>query len=98
MAGHKYRVEVTPLDDDGRVIETCEPIRFDTTNHDDITVIVSRIMERPDLDFTEEECKSFAVGLKLFSEVLIKHRKDPVFAPLKESFPEFMKNLKRTGK
>ncbi len=50
------------------------------TNHDDILEIVERIRARDDLNFGPEQSAAFAVGLKLFSEVMIENRKHPVFA------------------
>ncbi|MBN7803699.1 DUF3861 family protein, partial [Algoriphagus aestuariicola] len=46
-------------------------------------------------NFGPEQSAAFAVGLKLFSEVMIENRKHPVFAPLREAFKEFMVGLKK---
>ncbi|WP_244307329.1 DUF3861 family protein [Flavobacterium fluviatile] len=40
------------------------------------------------------EATQFALGLKLFSEIKLKHRKNPMFDELNEVFPVFMKKLK----
>lgn len=45
--------------------------------------------------FGQEKSAAFAVGLKLFSEVMIENRKHPVFAPLRDAFKAFMVGLKK---
>ena len=42
--------------------------------------------------------KSFAVGLKLFSEVMLEHRDHPLFQEFLPQFGQFMKNLKQQVK
>ena len=62
-------------------------------NHDDILEIVRRMQARS--IFTDAgEAAQFAIGLKLFSEVMLKHRADPLFAELGPAFGPFMKKLK----
>ncbi|KAF2327936.1 DUF3861 domain-containing protein [Flavobacterium ginsenosidimutans] len=66
-------------------------IEFD--NHDEIFAIIERIKEKnifPD----DSQAVQFALGLKLFSEIKIKNRKNPLFDELNEVFPIFMKKLK----
>jgi hypothetical protein len=66
-------------------------IEFD--NHDEIFDIIERIKAKNVFD-TESEATQFALGLKLFSEIKLKHRKNPLFEELNEVFPLFMKKLK----
>ncbi|RED22595.1 uncharacterized protein DUF3861 [Flavobacterium cutihirudinis] len=66
-------------------------IQFD--NHDEIFGIIDRIKDKNLFD-TPEEATQFALGLKLFSEIKLKHRKNPLFDELNEVFPVFMKKLK----
>lgn len=66
-------------------------IQFD--NHDEIFGIIDRIKDKNIFD-TPEEATQFALGLKLFSEIKLKHRKNPLFDELNEVFPVFMKKLK----
>jgi hypothetical protein len=37
----------------------------------------------------------FTIGLKLFAEVLLRHRREPLFAELFPHFNVFMKKLKK---
>jgi hypothetical protein len=61
-------------------------------NHDDIFKIIDRIKSRGDLQGYEE---AFAVGLKLFSEVMLENKDHPLFSEFKPHFMDFMKQLKK---
>ncbi|HGM6859522.1 DUF3861 domain-containing protein [Serratia rubidaea] len=95
MPGHRFRITVEALSDrKGAPVEKT-PLVFEVENHDDILDIVERIQRREDLAFGQEKSAAFAVGLKLFSEVMIENRKHPVFAPLRDAFKAFMVGLKK---
>lgn len=66
-------------------------IEFD--NHDEIFGIIERIKEK-NIFKDQSEAVQFALGLKLFSEIKLKNRKNPLFEELNEVFPVFMKKLK----
>lgn len=66
-------------------------IEFD--NHDEIFEIIEKIKNKNIFD-NESEATQFALGLKLFSEIKLKHRKNPLFEELNDVFPVFMKKLK----
>lgn len=95
MPGHRFRITVEALTDrHGEPVDKPELV-FDVENHDDILSIVERIQGRADLSLGTEQSAAFAVGLKLFSEVMMAQRKHPLFAPLREPFKEFMIGLKK---
>ena len=66
-------------------------IQFD--NHDEVFSIIERIKDKNIFE-DPNEATQFALGLKLFSEIKLKHRKNPLFDELNEVFPVFMKKLK----
>ncbi|WP_394772826.1 DUF3861 domain-containing protein [Flavobacterium sp.] len=66
-------------------------LQFD--NHDEIFGIIERIKDKNIFE-DPNEAAQFAIGLKLFSEIKLKHRKNPLFDELNEVFPVFMKKLK----
>ncbi|MFH7018384.1 DUF3861 domain-containing protein [Flavobacterium sp. FlaQc-47] len=66
-------------------------LQFD--NHDEIFGIIERIKDKNIFE-DPNEAAQFAIGLKLFSEIKLKHRKNPLFDELNEVFPLFMKKLK----
>lgn len=83
------------LDQTGAKTDMFEPasLEFDFSNHDDVLHIVQLMQAKP-LFTDAAEAAQFAVGLKLFSEVMLKHRADPLFAELAQAFGPFMKKLK----
>lgn len=87
---HHYRVTVEALDD----ANTAAPLVFDTSNHDELFDIVARI--RAKAIVPDAEAASFAIGLKLFTETMLRHRKHPLFAELQPHIGTFMKALKAT--
>jgi hypothetical protein len=96
---HRYRISVTPL------VDSPDPaagptyprsLSFEVTNHDDLMAVLRRVSGAAVLP--QEEAAEFVVGLKLFGEVLLRHRKDPLFAELMPHFGAFMKQLKSHAK
>ena len=94
--GHRYRVTVEYLKDiKGEAVDK-EPLTFETTNHDEIFQIVERIRNKGLFD--ETEAAAFAVGLKLFSEVMLNNKDNTLFTPLRPAFGEFMQGLKKANR
>lgn len=73
--------------------EPAKELGIEFSNHDEIFGIIDRIKDKNLFD-SPEEATQFALGLKLFSEIKLKHRKNPLFDELNEVFPLFMKKLK----
>lgn len=93
MKQHRYKVTVEHLADaNGQPSQYEAPLQFEVGNHDDIFVIVERMRQRKDFD--SETLVAFAVGLKLFSEVMVEHRSNALFQDLYPHFAAFMKKLK----
>jgi len=84
----RYKVQVVEADGG----EGVEPIAFEFETHDDLRVILARQKEKGLME--EEEAKAFAVGLKLFSSVLLAHRTEELFVDISAHFGNFMKKLK----
>lgn len=93
MKKHRYQVTLTYLADPEGAPRQRPPLQFETSNHDDIFAIVERMRTRPDL--SPDDAASFAVGLKLFSEIMLENRENPLFAAFLPHFGEFMKELKK---
>jgi hypothetical protein len=74
--------------------EPAKVLELQFENHDELFEIIDR-MKAKNLFATEEEATEFAIGLKLFSEVMLRNRKHPVFEDLQAGFSLFMKNLKK---
>lgn len=94
MKQHQYFVSVQHLKDaKGNVSTYAQKLEFYTGNHDDIFQIVEKLESAKFFD--EQTTKSFAVGLKLFSEVMLQHRDHALFQEFMPQFGQFMKNLKQ---
>lgn len=70
-----------------------EPVSIEFENHDEIFKIIDIIKEK-NLFEEDNQSTEFAIGLKLFSEVMLKNRKHPLFEEFFPAFGEFMKKLK----
>lgn len=92
MKRHTYRIRVEHVaDKEGNPIAD-RSLSFTTTNHDEITEIVERI--RNTRQFEGDDAAAFAVGLKLFSEIMLKNKENPLFSEFRPHFMAFMKKLK----
>lgn len=96
MKHHTYRVTVTHLEDSNGNPTMGSSLSFNTTNHDEVLHIVGLIQQAKLLP--AEESASFAVGLKLFGETLLKNRDDELFKAHWPHFLTFMKTLKASLK
>lgn len=69
------------------------PIELEFDNHDNIFTIVERMKNR-NIFHTENQAIEFAIGLKMFSEVMLKNRENELFSDFRPVFSDFMKKLK----
>lgn len=65
---------------------------FYVTNHGDLLQVLGHTRERGAVP--ETEAAEFTIGLKLLSEVLLRHRQEPLFAELFPHLGNFIKKLK----
>ena len=90
---HHYRLTVEAL------AENTEPqlpegpsVQFYVQNHDDLLKIVEAVRSKEILD--QDKSAALAIGLKLFSKIVIEQRGDPLFKPLVEPIKSFIRHLK----
>ncbi len=69
------------------------PIVLEFDNHDNIFNIVE-LMKQRDRFKTKQDSIEFAIGLKLFSEVMLKNKNNPLFEDFRPAFGELMKKIK----
>jgi Domain of Unknown Function with PDB structure (DUF3861) len=92
MNSYRYRITVEALTGaHGEAVEG-RTLTFDASNHDDILGIVERMRAR--LPFDAHTTAALGVGLKVFSEVALMHRHDPMFAMIRPALSEFTRGLK----
>ncbi len=90
---HHYRLRLEHLAPAAPDQPTHPPLELEFDNHDDILQIADRLEARQ-LFTTPGQATEFAIGLKLFGEVMLKNREHPLFTELRPAFGEFMKRLK----
>ncbi|MFS8146477.1 DUF3861 domain-containing protein [Rhizobium sp. BR 249] len=89
---YTYRITVERLE--GDVPSAADKaLVFEATNHDDLFKVLSMMREKQMLPW--DETAEFTIGLKLFTEVLLRHRSDTPFKKLFPHIGSFMKSLKR---
>ena len=89
---HSYLIQLTERDPESGATLAGRQAEMEFKSHDDILDIISRIQAKGIFD--ENEAKVFALGLKMFSSVLLTHRSEEPFADLVPHFGSFMKAMK----
>jgi phage-related tail protein len=90
---NKYKLTLELLETAKGETESREPLQLEFTNHDEIFSIIERIQKKNLLQ-SKEQAAEFAIGLKMFSEVMLKNRNLPLFQEFAPAFRDFMKKLK----
>jgi hypothetical protein len=96
MKGHRYRITIEHLATPKGDAPLQPPLRFEAVNHDEILGIVARI--RASAQYDEDEAAALGIGLKLFSEVMLKRRDDPLFAEIRPAMRAFIGGLKERNR
>lgn len=96
MKKHRYRVTLEHLSAPKAKTSGDSPLEIEVRNHDDIFRIVELMRNRDDLD--ENDATALAIGLKLFSEVMLDNKDNPLFSSFLKDFGKFMKALKASDK
>src|SRR5580704_7613817 len=92
MDSYRYRVTVEAVTGAKGEPVIGKTLTFDASNHDDLQGIVERMRTR--LPFDAHTTAALGVGLKVFSEVALMHRNDPMFAVIRPALSEFTRELK----
>ena len=96
---YNYRITLEPLES-GTQPQTFKvrTTQFQVQNHDDLSKIVEAVRSKGILN--TDKSAALAVGLKLFSEIVMEKRNDPLFAPIWDplrSFTQQLKAIQATG-
>jgi len=73
--------------------EDTKNLSFEFDNHDDLFNIFEVIKSKKIFE-EDNTAHEFALGLKLFTEVMLKNKQHPLFEELRPAILEFMKKLK----
>jgi hypothetical protein len=68
-------------------------LEFQFENHDNLFDIIDKMQER-NIFGDKGQSREFTLGIKLFSEIMLKNKDNPLFEELRPAFGEFMKKLK----
>ncbi len=93
MKGYLYTIQVDKIEAPQGDLLMEPPLSFSVRNHDDLFSIVARMKARN--AFSEDEATALAIGIKLFGEVMLNHRDNALFTPIREGFSAFMQGLKQ---
>jgi len=91
---NKYHLKLTMLKKASGSENLPEPLELFFQNHDDLFALMERIKEK-NVFAQPSDSQEFIIGLKMFSEVMIKNRSYPLFEELLPAFRIFMEKLKR---
>lgn len=90
---YKYHIQVNMVHDKENKECPSARLEFDFENHDDIFRIIDFLSESNHFEDKQQRME-FAVGLKLFSGVMLKNKDSGLFKDFLPAFVEFMKKLK----
>lgn len=90
---NKYHLTLTYQGNSDVEPSAQKTLELDFENHDELFGIIDRV-KLLDPFTSEQQSIEFAIGLKMFSEIMIKNRKHPLFEELYPTFGIFMKRLK----
>ncbi len=89
---NRYKIILNEIElKDGHPGETI--LEFEFESHDNLFDIIDKVQEK-DIFGDNEQSLEFALGIKLFSEVMLKNKDNPLFEELKPAFMQFMKKPK----
>jgi len=90
---NKYRITLEQLEiANGSAINT-EPLTLNIENHDELFNIIERVKQKGIFE-DQQQAAEFAIGLKMFSETMLRNRKHPLFEEFSKPFRLFMEQLK----
>lgn len=92
MNAYQYRVTVEALTDARGQLVDGRSLTFEAANHDDLLAIVERTRSRQIMD--DDTAAAMIVGLKLFAEVALARRSDPMFATMSAALGQFIREWK----
>lgn len=92
MREHRYRITLEHMATASAGQAQHVPLQFEAGNHDDLFVIVDKLRSKQQFD--ADTSAALAVGLKLFTEVMLKNRQHPLFSEISQPLRDFIGKLK----
>lgn len=92
MSAHNYRITLEYTGGKKEGPDAPAPLSFNAGNHDDIFEIIARVQASNRFD--PDTAAALALGMKLFSEVMLAHRDDPLFASIAPAYRDYISQFK----
>jgi len=70
------------------------PFTLEFDNHDEVFSIIEKLQDKDPFG-DKEQSAQFAIGLKMFSEVMLKNKDNELFSKFLPEFKDFMAKLKK---
>ena len=93
MNSYRYRVTVEQIADEKGEPVDGRSLVFEAACHDEMLGIADRVRAKRVLG-NANAAAAMAVGLKLFGEIALAHRKDPLFTEVHAALGSFIQALK----
>ncbi len=93
MTNHNYQITCASLDSvEGSDCQD-KKITFDITLHEDVFNIIGKLQEKGKIP--SNDAAAFGLGLKLFTEVILKNKDCDLCASLRPHLTQIMKEIKK---
>jgi hypothetical protein len=93
---NKYRITLELIETAKGETGIYEPLHLEFDNHDEIFSIIKRMQENDPFN-NQQQAAEFAIGIKMFSEVMLKNKNLPLFEEFGPAYGSFIKKLKGKG-
>ena len=90
---NRYRLTLELIHTAKEEDSSYEPLQLEFDNHDEIFSIIKKLQEKDPFQ-NKQQATEFAIGLKMFSEVMLKNKNLELFEEFGPAFGAFMKKLK----
>lgn len=90
---NKYLLRLEMIESAKNEVDLPEALSLEFENHDNIFEIISKVQNKGIFE-NDNQTREFVIGLKMFSEVLMKNKDLPLFSELIPAFRQFMQKLK----
>ncbi len=95
MKQHQYRITIEQLSNTQGEPVTQEPFTFLARNHDNLFNVIEKVQSSG--QFNADDSAAMALGLKLFTEIVLERRNEPLFCDFYPQIGAFMQKLKKTS-
>ncbi len=92
MKNHLYRIRCEYLQDAEGNTPNQDALIFDAELHEDLFAIIERLQNQGNI--ASDNAAAFGMGLKLFAEVVLRHKNESPYSEILPHLSEIMKEVK----